>query len=116
MISNTEYVYQVRCQHAPNGDLKDHLSNALRGFLVTNSHSEALTRLIVNSSIMGKIDHNLPLLLAFTSASSHDGQNEPLVSERTNAGVIFAFVALLQDAHIVSAELVQQTFTSSLAI
>lgn len=59
-------------QHAPDGDLKDNLPNALRDFFVADSHSEALTRFIVHSSIVGKIDHNLPLLLAFTSTSSHD--------------------------------------------
>ena len=43
---------------------------------------------------MGKIDHHLPLLLAFASARSHNGQYEPLVSEGANAGVIFALTFL----------------------
>ena len=81
---------------APNGDLKDNLAQALCDLLVNDSHREALPGFIMHSGVMGKIDHHLPLLLAFASASSRDGQNEPLVSEGTNASVILALVALLQ--------------------
>ena len=72
MISKYECIYRIVCQHAPDGDLQDNLPNALRDFFVADSHSETLPCFVVHSSIMGKIDHNLALLLAFTSASSHD--------------------------------------------
>lgn len=50
----------------------------------------------MHSSIVCQVDNNLALLFASASAAPNNGNDQPLVSKRTNAGIILVFRLLYQ--------------------